>query len=434
MAPCVADGGIWVNGGYYGGIYGFNQSDGSQRFFQSLSQVDGWTPAYYRGTVYTQVGTFRAHDPMTGTVLWSTNTSTSSGGGATTTLAISDGRAYFIGSPNLFAVDLASHALALRIDGTFTGYPAIAYGVIYAISDNTVRAYSIGGQYVGAYTAATSLSFQPIVTDDSLLVSSSSATYVFDLFTFALKQTIPVGGYLSLANGVLYVATSGGELYAYSSSQDVTLTVLANGPQRGDPAPFTYGANWVFQNSTITPSVASLVAGPNGTRYVLTGWTGTGSTPPTGTTNWLRFVITNDSTLTWQWKTQYFLATAVNSNGTINFSPGWFDAGTIVNLTAIPSNYFHFDAWQDGVSGINPSVSVTMNGPLLATASFLPDLVTNNTPAWWLARYGLPPTDAGALNDNDGDGLPNWREYALGTHPLLPDTDGDGYDDGLEVA
>jgi hypothetical protein len=434
MAPTVADGGVWINGGVYGGIYGFNQVDGSQRFFQSLEQKSGWTPSSYFGGLYTQVGMFRAHDPMTGNVLWSTNTSTSSGGGVTTTLAISDGRAYFIGSPNLFAVDLASHALALRIDGKFSGYPAIANGFIYAISNTQVAAFTTAGQFVGNYTANSSLEFQPIVTDDTLMVSSSSATYVFDLSTFELIQTLPIGGYLSLANGVVYVAAPNGELYAYSSGHDITLTVSANGPEWGNPDPFTYGTNWIVEGRSIAPSVTSPVPGPDGTRYVVDGWTGTGSAPPTGTSNSLRFVITNDSNLTWLWKTQYFLATGVNSSGTINVNSGWYDAGTIVNLTATPSNNFHFGSWQGSLNGTNPLVEVTLDGPLLITAIFQPDTVTNNTPVWWLAKYGLPLTDTAALLDSDGDGLPNWREYLFRTEPLFPDTDGDNYNDGLETA
>ncbi|HLP75944.1 MAG TPA: PQQ-binding-like beta-propeller repeat protein, partial [Candidatus Paceibacterota bacterium] len=427
MAPTVAAGGVWVNGGYYGGMYGFNQSDGSQRFFQSLAQVDGWTPAYYEGTVYSQVGTFRAHDPVSGATLWSVDTAGSSGGGATKTLSIADGRAYFIGSPNLFAIDLTNHTLALRIDGNFTGYPAIANGFIYAISNNTVAAFSTTGQPVGSYVAGTALSYQPIVTDDALIVASSSATYVFDLFTFGLKQTIPVGGYVSLANGVIYIATSGGDLYAYTMGNDVTLSVASNGALLGAPTPFVYGTNWISQGSSISPSVASPVSGPNGTRYVVTGWTGTGSTPPAGNTNFLTFTITNQSTLTWQWKTQYFLATAVSGNGSVNVAPSWRDAGALVNLMAAPSNYYHFVRWQDGVSGTGASVSVTMNGPLLTTAVFEPDFATNNTPLWWLAQYGIPATDAGALLDSDSDGLVNWREFQFGTNPIVPDTDGDGY-------
>jgi hypothetical protein len=33
----------------------------------------------------------------------------------------------------------------------------------------------------------------------------------------------------------------------------------------------------------------------------------------------------------------------------------------------------------------------------------------------------------------DGDALLDWDEEAMGTDPLNPDTDGDGFDDGQEV-
>ncbi len=36
--------------------------------------------------------------------------------------------------------------------------------------------------------------------------------------------------------------------------------------------------------------------------------------------------------------------------------------------------------------------------------------------------------------DTDGDGLEDGEEIALGTDPLNPDTDGDGTNDGDEVA
>ena len=49
------------------------------------------------------------------------------------------------------------------------------------------------------------------------MVASSSATYVFDLCGFNLHQKLPVGGNLTLANGILYVASGNGMLYAFTS-------------------------------------------------------------------------------------------------------------------------------------------------------------------------------------------------------------------------
>ncbi|WP_146649379.1 MXAN_6577-like cysteine-rich protein [Labilithrix luteola] len=71
--PTIADGSVFIDGGYYGGLYGFSAVDGAQRFFENtLAQYDEWSPAYDDGVVYTLVGeVFTAHDPATGKKLWS---------------------------------------------------------------------------------------------------------------------------------------------------------------------------------------------------------------------------------------------------------------------------------------------------------------------------------------------------------------------------
>ena len=218
-APTVADGRVWVCGGYYGGMYGFNATNGAQLFFVDVGQYDSWDPTYYEGRLFTWVaGTFREHAAANGATLWSTNLGWEwFGYDMNRTIAVGDGAAYFTGSSKLYSLDLASHALSWQVTNSFTATPALANGIVYGIAGPTVRAYSKAGQYLGSYTADTTLNSQPLVTDDVLIAASSSATYVFDLCTFALRQTLPVGGYLTLANGVLYIATGNGQLYAYSS-------------------------------------------------------------------------------------------------------------------------------------------------------------------------------------------------------------------------
>ena len=220
LAPTVATGRVWVNGGTYGGMYGFNQTNGAQLFFQSLDQYDQWDPTYYNGKLYSWIaGNFREHDLSSGAVLWSTNLGWNwAGYDMNRTVAAANDRAYFTGNSSpLFAVDLPSRTVAWQVTNSFTGTPAVANGVVYAIAGTNVLAYSQTGSYLGSYTADSALVWQPIITDDVLIVASSSKTYVFDLCTYNLRQTLPVGGYLSLANGVLYVAAGTGQLYAYSS-------------------------------------------------------------------------------------------------------------------------------------------------------------------------------------------------------------------------
>ncbi|WP_042724213.1 M36 family metallopeptidase [Chthoniobacter flavus] len=153
FAPLVINGGVWVDGGGGGGLYGFNTSDGTQRFFNSsIGQYDQWTPAYYNGVVYTWVaGNFRAHDPQMGSILWSLNL-----GGTWNTTSMNtapvvyQGRAFVVGSPNLYAVDLTTHVSPWNVAGTFKGTPAVANGVVYALSADKVYAYT---RKLGHYSA-----------------------------------------------------------------------------------------------------------------------------------------------------------------------------------------------------------------------------------------------------------------------------------------
>ena len=241
FAPTVVNDGVWVDGGTYGGLYGFNVSNGTQRFFNStLAQYDQWTPTYYGGTIYTWVGgVFRAHDPLTGTVLWSSTISVGNPYSMNTVAVIEAGKAYVIGVPNLYAIDLTTHATAWTVSGTFTGSPAVANGQVFALLGGDVKAYnSQTGALVGTYSTGNStISGQPIVTTDTLIVTSSANTYIFDLQTFALKQTLASGGAASLANGVLYLPGADGLLRTFrpSGQNTIALTLPVSSVTEGAP-------------------------------------------------------------------------------------------------------------------------------------------------------------------------------------------------------
>jgi hypothetical protein len=219
LAPTIADGKVWVDGGYYGGMYGFQQSDGQQLFFYSaLAQYDQWTPSWFAGRIYSFVeGRLTEHDPATGALQWSTNLGWNwAGWSMNRTSAIANSRAFVVGNPNLYAIDLSTQTTAWSVNGSFNGTPAVANGVVYALADSLVKAYDAwDGSYLGVYVGEQGILDQVLVTDDSLVFATPAKTFVYDRASYQVHQTIPFGGHVSLANGRLYLAGSTGDLRTY---------------------------------------------------------------------------------------------------------------------------------------------------------------------------------------------------------------------------
>jgi len=233
-APAVDGTGVYVNRGTDGGLYGYERSTGSRRFFQSLDQFDAWTPALHNGGLYSFVkGIFRSHSRSTGAVLWSkTFTWNWLGYDMNRTIACAGDSAFFINDSNppappklreLICLDLTTQqARWTEGNSAFTGTPALAHGCVYAYaSTNTVTAYDTAtGMQTAIYTAPTNtyLTGQPLITNDTVIAKSSSQTFLFDLQTRALRQTLPAGGAVSLAGRSLYIASSDGNVRCYQAA------------------------------------------------------------------------------------------------------------------------------------------------------------------------------------------------------------------------
>jgi len=135
-------------------------------------------------------------------------------------------------------------------------------------------------------------------------------------------------------------------------------------------------SGWFDAGTLITASVTSPVSGPAGTRYLCTGWTGTGSVPSSGTATSVTFTINAPSSITWTWKTQYYL-TVSSAHGTTGGS-GWYNANanayaTVASLTVSGSTgvQYVFTHWSGDASGnTSPSNPITMNGPKTAVANW----------------------------------------------------------------
>ncbi|MEM4161144.1 MAG: sialidase family protein, partial [Thermoplasmata archaeon] len=124
---------------------------------------------------------------------------------------------------------------------------------------------------------------------------------------------------------------------------------LAVSSQYGTPS----GGGWYTAGSTASASVQGIVYDSATVRHVCTGFTGTGSAPSSGTTNFTSFSIYRPSTVTFNWLNQYYCQitfTGTDAQHTVNGSyvvnasthniagiveswAGWCDENTVL--------YFH---------------------------------------------------------------------------------------------
>jgi len=171
-----------------------------------------------------------------------------------------------------------------------------------------------------------------------------------------------------------------------STSQTGTLTILAPGSVTGNyktqyyltaTSPYdspTPASGWFDAGASITASVTSPASGPAGTRYVGTGWSGTGSVPSSGSGTTTTFTMTQASTITWNWKTQYYLTVKTDPSALVTIpGEGWYDASSSVPLNAPPVTGWNFSNWDiDGASqgSANP-ITANMNAAHMATAHYV---------------------------------------------------------------
>jgi outer membrane protein assembly factor BamB len=194
---------------------------GANLFFNSmLAQYDQWSPGSDGNLIYTFVaGIFRAHHPQTGAVQWQTSVTWNWGGwSALTSPVIANGMAYVIAPPNLHAIDLSTHTVRWTASGlNFSGTPAVANGVVYAVSAGNIRAHdAVTGAFLWTFLANGGVTYPPVLTQTHLYASGDYQVFAVDLATHASVWSAPAGGWLSLANGSLYVAGRTSGLRAYS--------------------------------------------------------------------------------------------------------------------------------------------------------------------------------------------------------------------------
>jgi len=166
-------------------------------------------------------------------------------------------------------------------------------------------------------------------------------------------------------------------------------------------------------------------------QYVCTGWSGTGSVPGSGAETNVAITLTNDSTIVWNWTTNYWVQVDVSGAGSVNMTNAWIAAGSNLNLKATAETNWLFTGWCGDYTGgyTESSLMLSVTNALNVVAHFSDDADGDGLTNAEERDAGTDPR----LADSDRDGLPDSAELDAGTDPLKADFYGVGTKDGLEI-
>ncbi|MFA4985940.1 MAG: CFI-box-CTERM domain-containing protein [Candidatus Brocadiia bacterium] len=221
--------------------------------------------------------------------------------------------------------------------------------------------------------------------------------------------------------------------------RQVFLSVVSQyGQQTGSPA------GWYPEGSEVALGAQSPYYATDDTRYVIGGWTGTGSIGSGTASDTGTHVITQPSSITWIWLRQYLVTTSTNY-GVVNPVSIWgFDGGT-VELEAVPppedeTQQFLFGGWTGTGLPSTPSGTSDMvfnvTSPSVFTAHWVVQFyltvsaitdgasLQQDYDGWYyefatVTIVAIPPE-----SDADHRWLPGWNGTGLGsvTYPAVTDT------------
>jgi hypothetical protein len=172
-----------------------------------------------------------------------------------------------------------------------------------------------------------------------------------------------------------------------TSTTSYTITVLAknaNGSALGSvqvtlgsqnqPTDSSGTVQFSVPAGTYSLSSQSSVSGGSGVQYVFAQWS------DGDTSNTKSITVSDTTTTTYDavYKTQYQLTISTSPSGAGSTSPAvgsyWYDQGQTVKLLASPGSAYSFSSWTGSgpgsYSGAASTASVTMNGPIVETATF----------------------------------------------------------------
>jgi len=220
-------------------------------------------------------------------------------------------------------------------------------------------------------------------------------------------------------------------LHAFAVTPPVILTVAASTGNTGEVMP-PYGSHTTASGNVIEAWASSPTEETPAHRMVVSGWTGTGNVPESGSSNSLSFVIREESELVWQWVSENSLRQKSTPTGIIETVSWWREGTMAQTATADTSEVWgsishRFVEWLiDGQRqpdetnvAVNPVAGIAMTTARTATAVYMSENTDEDGDGlsdWWERHY-FGSLAAGWSDDEDGDGYLNLEEFQDDSNP-----------------
>jgi len=226
--PILTEYGLWTNGGESGGICKYTM-DGQLAFLRHFYSGD--IPPFSLSNNHLYLcwnGQFRACNPRDGKPVWWISDPEF----VPSTPVLATNRCIVSGNRHLICIDLDKQRILWKTSGDFAPNPSANAHSVFAVENSVVRSFSLatgkpGPVFDPGIPEPLTPRQQPIILNDYLIVSSTSRTFIFDIASTELVQSLEGGGNLAYSGGYLAAAAPDETLRAWFAAHPPALDASA---------------------------------------------------------------------------------------------------------------------------------------------------------------------------------------------------------------